>query len=91
MMIRAFKKTAAVAALVAALVAVSAPMASASTGPVGGHPVTSGSSPSQSHTVSATKFNWGDAAIGAGGMVVLIGLAYGAVLVVRRGHRPATG
>jgi hypothetical protein len=94
MMIRVFKKTVAVVALVVALVAISAPAASATIGaaaPVGGHSVNSGSSRQQSHTVSTTKFTWGDAAIGAGGMVVLIGLAYGAVLLVRRGHQPATG
>jgi hypothetical protein len=87
-MIRIFKKTVAVVALVAALVAISAPVASATIsppGPVPGHSVI------QHHTASATTFNWGDAAIVAGGVLVLIGLAFGAVLVVRRGHQPASG
>lgn len=42
---------------------------------------------------SSTGFDWGDAGIGAAGMLTLIGLGAGAVAITRRGDRrdPLTG
>jgi hypothetical protein len=90
------KKTAAVAALVAAVLAISAPMAAArfDLNPPTGNQSTQSAPAEQQvvHTASASSsgFSWGDAAIGAAFTFVVLGLASAAVLVTRRG-RTATG
>jgi uncharacterized iron-regulated membrane protein len=95
-MSRLVKRTIAVGALIAALAAISAPVTAArfdlnppaSNNPVATATPTQSSSSSISHTSSArsTGFDWGDAALGAAGMLVLLGIGTGAVLVARRGR-----
>jgi hypothetical protein len=92
-MLRLIKKTATTVALIAALAAISAPLAAArfdlnppvsSTSPA---PTQSYSSPSgQSGQVVSNGFDWGDAAIGAAGTLALLIIITGAVLAGRRGR-----
>ena len=95
-MYRLIKRTIAVGALIAALAAISAPLAAArfdlnppaSSNQVASPTPTQSSSSSISHTSSATStgFDWGDAALGAAGMLVLLSIGAGGVLVARRGR-----
>jgi hypothetical protein len=91
-MTRLIKRTTAIVALIAALVAISAPIASAR---FDLNPPTANNSSSttfepasqvtvQSSTSGSSGFEWGDAAIGAAVTLAIISLAAGTVLVVRR-------
>jgi uncharacterized iron-regulated membrane protein len=96
-MYRVIKRTITIAALTAALSAISAPVAAARfdlNPPASSHPVTSvaptqssSQSSSQTSASTSTGFDWGDAALGAAGMLALLSVGTGAVLVGRRGRR----
>jgi hypothetical protein len=96
----AIKRAIAVVTVIAAFAAVSAPAASARfdlnpsranqpAQPAAPVPYTSVSS----STSSSGGFSWGDAAVGAGVALALVGVAGGALLITRRGRtasEPAT-
>jgi hypothetical protein len=92
------KRAVALISVIAAFAVVSAPAASAR---VDVHPAGYSQASQQAasaptapvSTGSASSFDWGDAAIGAGVMLAIVALAGGAVLLSRRGQlrgRPAT-
>ena len=96
-MSRLIKRTITIGTLIAAFAAISAPVAAArfdlnppaSSNPVAPATPTQSSSSSISHTGASTStgFDWGDAALGAAGMLLLLSVGTGAVLVSRRGRR----
>jgi hypothetical protein len=94
-MTRIVKRTTTVVALIAALLAISAPMAAAhfDLNPPTGDPPAQNAPIEQpaTHGVSSSRsgFSWGDAAIGAAFAFVALGLATTAVLATRR-RRTAT-
>ena len=93
-MYRVIKRSLALMALIAALAAVSAPLASArfdvsqptpnSSAPAGQVVITA---PAESS--GSDGFDWGDAAIGAAAVVTILGLGTAAALGLRHSH-PAT-
>jgi hypothetical protein len=92
-MFQAMKSKVAAAALVIA--AISAPAASARpidlVPPAARDTTTSRvvqTQPARTIEVASNDFDWSDAAIGAGGMLTLLGLGTGAVLIARRRGGP---
>jgi hypothetical protein len=90
-MTRLLKKTTALAALVAALCAIAAPMASArfdlnpptqTSAPAAQVPF----APATPKTTSSGSFSWGDAAIGAGAALLIVAVAGAAAVAVRHGR-----